>query len=503
MTAAEWFVEGLKKRGVTWMATLCGHGLNPLYHAARRGGLRLIDTRNEQTASYIAGHYGRLMRRPGVCAVSSGVAHANALTGLTDAWFDGAPMLLVTGAGALRTAGMGHFQDLDQVSLAKPVTTYARAIDCAARVIEILDEALHQNGPSHISFPMDVQTTEVSQDSLVAPSLCRPVAPSASISALERALAKAQRPLVVVGSGVYYGCGGPHLLAFAERFSIPLVTPIWDRGIVDRPSPVFLGVIGAATGGPRLLADADCVVMAGAQADYRVEYLRGLNAAVVRIDAGWSELGTLSLPGWPDWLREAQRRRDEFRANVRKAGVEQARKGQHAIHLIDALRRVLTDDTLLLIDGGSIGQWAHQLLTGRYPSHWLTCGRSGVVGWGIAGAMAARLAYPGRPVILLSGDGAFTFTVSELECAVRQGLHFVALVADDQAWGITQAGHLREFGEAISSTLGPIAFDKLAESLGARGRRATAPEAIEGELRAALERPEVTVIHVPVVGGNP
>ena len=503
MTAAEWFVEGLKQRGVTWMATLCGHGLNPLYHAARQGGLRLIDTRNEQTASYIAGHYGRLMRRPGICAVSSGVAHANALTGLTDAWFDGAPMLLITGAGALRTAGMGHFQDLDQVALARPVTTYARTIDCAERVVEILDEAVRQSGPSHITFPMDIQTTEVAENALVAPSPCRPVAPSASVSELERALAKAQRPLVVAGSGAHYGCGEADLLAFAERFSIPLVTPIWDRGIVDRPSPVFLGVIGAATGGPRLLADADCIVMAGAQPDYRVEYLRGLQAAIVRIDAGWSRLGALSLPGWAHWLREAQRRRDEFRAKVRKTGEEQARKGQHAIHVIGALEKVLTDDTLLLIDGGSIGQWAHQLLTDRYPSHWLTCGRSGVVGWGIAGAMAARLAYPDRPVILLSGDGAFTFTVAEIECAVRQGLHFVALVADDQAWGITQTGHLREFGEAISSTLGPIAFDRLAESLGARGRRATSTEAIESELRDALERPEVTVIHVPVAGGTP
>ena len=117
--------------------------------------------------------------------------------------------------------------------------------------------------------------------------------------------------------------------------------------------------------------------------------------------------------------------------------------------------------------------------------------------------MGARLAYPERPIILLSGDGAFTFTVADLECAVRQKLPFVAIVADDQAWGITRSGHIKQFGQPISSSLGPIAFDRLAESLGARGVRAATPEILRRELQHALSLGEVTVIHAPIVGGNP
>ena len=188
---------------------------------------------------------------------------------------------------------------------------------------------------------------------------------------------------------------------------------------------------------------------------------------------------------------------------MEEAGARQAQAGTHAVHILAALREAMTDETVLLIDGGSIGQWAHQLLCDRYPGHWLTCGRSGVVGWGIGGAMGARLAYPDRPVVLLSGDGAFTFTVAELECAVRQKLHFVAIVADDQGWGITRTGHLRQFGEPISSSLGPIAFDRLAEALGARGVRAASPREIAPALERALAEPAVTVIHVPIVGGYP
>src|ERR1051326_5610536 len=100
MTSVDILIAELRTRGAEWIATLCGHGLDPLYHAAAQAGMRLVDTRNEQTASYIADAFGRLTRRPGVCAVTSGVAHANAISGLLNAWFDAAPMILISGAGA-------------------------------------------------------------------------------------------------------------------------------------------------------------------------------------------------------------------------------------------------------------------------------------------------------------------------------------------------------------------------------------------------------------------
>src|ERR1700680_653187 len=175
MTAAEIWIQDLLERGIGWMATLCGHGLDPLFQAARNAGMRLIDTRNEQTASYIAEAWGRLTGRPGVCAVSSGIAQVNALTGVANAWFDRAPMLLISGAAAMSTAGMGHFQDMDQVTLARPITKFSRSIDCAPRVREILAEALRMAtddppGPVHLMFPMDIQNTEIDETSLV-PSL--------------------------------------------------------------------------------------------------------------------------------------------------------------------------------------------------------------------------------------------------------------------------------------------------------------------------------------------
>ncbi len=522
MTAAELLVEGLRLRGVEWIATLCGHGLDPLLNAARQAGLRLVDVRNEQTCAYLADAFGRLTRRPGVCAVSSGVAQVNALSGVANARFDHAPLLLISGAGATATAGKGHFQDLDQVSLARPITKFSRSIDDAGRTIYLLDEAFARamadpRGPVHLMFPLDVQTTEVGSCDLagVASVVSESATPEPNLEDVAAALTVAKTPLVIAGSGVFYNLSAREMLRFCTDFHIPIVTPIWDRGAVDQPSPVFLGVVGAATGEPAVLCDADCILLAGAEIDYRIGYLQPPamrnDAKVFRIGEDWEALAAncgesrLKQEATREaWLARCIQRRDDFLRAVEGRAEEQAREGLHAFHIIRAIQEVLSENPVLLIDGGSIGQWAHQLLCrDRYPGDWLTCGRSGVVGWGIGGAMAARLAFPHRPVILFSGDGAFTFNVAEIESAVRQNLPFVGIVADDQGWGITRLGQMRQFGVPTASSLGPIAFDQLAWSLGARGVRVSTPEEIARELRRAIDQPAVTVIHVPITGGNP
>jgi len=522
MTAADLLIQGLRQHGVDWIATLCGHGLDPFLNAARQAGLRLVDVRNEQTCAYLADGFGRLTRRPGVCAVSSGVALVNALAGVANAGFDGSPLLLISGAGPTATAGRGHFQDLDQVALARPITRFSASIDDARHTLHLLHEAFTRavadpHGPVHLMFPLDVQATELSECDLAEESSVVVDAATAEpdVQDIADAVAAANTPLVIAGSGIFYKDCGREMLRFCTDFHIPIVTPIWDRGAVDQPSPNFLGVVGAATGEPAVLSDADCILLAGAEIDYRIGYLQPplvrTDARAFRIGADWNTLSAHCDAGRAKhdtarkaWLDTCVQRRDNFRRAVEHRAEEQARQGLHAIHIVRAIGEVLIENPVLVIDGGSIGQWAHQLLCrDRYPGDWLTCGRSGVVGWGIGGAMAARLAFPRRPVILLSGDGAFTFNVADLESAVRQDLPFVSIVADDQAWGITRLGQIRQFGVPIASSLGPIAFDRLAVSLGAQGVRATTPGEIEHELKMAIDIPSVTVIHVPITGGNP
>ena len=542
VTAADLLVDELKARGVPFIATLNGHGLDPFYLACRRAGMRMIDARNEQAASYMAEVTGRLSRRVGVCAVSGAVAHANGLTGVLNAWFDGAPMLLITGMTPLARLGYGDFQDFNPVPMAAPICKYARILDIPERTRQIVHEAFEaatsgRPGPVHLALPMDVASAEV-DDSQVPQSRVKSgeirlggAAEQELIDDAAQQLRRARRPVLVVGSGVYYARGETALATFMQQQQIPTLVPNWDRGsIVDRLE-AFMGVVGSASGGPAILPDADLVILAGVEFDYRIGQLDpptvSADADIIRIHADASRLrqgseaglsiqaspsialdqlarACLELPCPPcvEWLAEAKKRRDDFRERCR-VSADTLPPGISGLDVVNVLGEVLEDDTVVLVDGGNIGQWFHQLLLDRYPGHWVSCGASGVIGWGLPGAMAARALYPDRPVILLTGDGSFTFTVAELECAARQGLPFVAVVADDECWGISVTGHQQRYGEALYSGLGPTRLDLVAEGFGCRGVRVEQIDLLQGEIEAGLSADRPTIIQVPIVHGGP
>ncbi len=264
--------------------------------------------------------------------------------------------------------------------------------------------------------------------------------------------------------------------------------------------------------------------MGGALFDYRVGYMKppavSPQARVIRIscDAGEIEQGVspdVGILGHPRlvldqlreewqrrhvsprsaWRREAQQRNGRFRARWEKVPSASPMTGQH---LVEALRPVLSDDVVFLIDGGNIGQWAHVLLWDRYPGHWLTCGASAVVGWGLPGAIGAKALHPDRPVLLLSGDGAIGFTIAELEVAVRHRAAIVVVVADDQAWGIVASDQKKAFGEPLSSLLGPVDYARVAEGFGARGVTVTKPEELTTAVRQAFASDQPTVVEAPI-----
>ena len=544
MTGADLLAMTLRERNVEFVATLCGNGMNPFYLACRDADIRLIDTRNEQAAAYMADAYARLTRRVGVVAVSSGVAHVNALTGIVNAWFDGAPVLLITGESPLAQSDMGKFQELDHVALARPVVKYARQVREPEKVAFYVREALAmatsgRPGPVHLSIPVDVLGAEVPEDKfgrvIPGPGEVRQDASADPdlVAEAARLIAQAQRPVLVAGSGVFYAEGDDELDELASLAAVPVVVPIWDRGAVANTADYFMGVCGAASGGPRLLPEADLVLLVGARSDYRVGFCQGPavaeDATIIRIDVDAEELRSgfepdLKLLGDPctalgqlaqatrrldakphaEWLAVAQRRRDAFRARW-VAEPAPAAPPMTGRHVVDAIRPHLNDDTVFLIDGGNIGQWAHMALCDRYPGHWLTCGASAVVGWGLPGAIGARMAYPDRPILLLSGDGAFGFTIGELETAVKHSAPFVVVLADDRAWGIVVSGQRAAYGPEgiLASRMAEVRYDQVAEAFGARGIRAETPEALAEAIGSALTADETTIIHTPIAIGGP
>ncbi|MCC6945156.1 MAG: thiamine pyrophosphate-binding protein [Thermomicrobiales bacterium] len=543
MNGADLLVACLKDRGVEFVTTLSGNGMDPFYEACRRADLPLIDFRNEQAAAFAADAVARLDKKLAVCAVNATVGHANALVGLVNANFAGSPVLLISGAAPHAQADLGRFQDFDQVAMSAPICKYAKTIDQADRIPFYVHEACSRAvsgrpGPVNLSIPADILNAEVTWNgewgSTPASAAVNPVAlPSADrIAAAADLIGAAERPVIVAGSGIYFSGGEAALAELASAYDIPVVVPIWDQGTIAKGNEQFVGFIGAAYGGPKLLPDADVLIMLGARVDYRVGFGQAPGLApdvkIVRVDIDPNELvqgrepdvaiqadpksaieaitaalGSAKASRKSAWMTEAKRRWNSFRSPwTGEAPPATPLTGQH---IVRAIQPLLGDDLLFLIDGGNIGQWSHMAIGDHYSANWMTCGPSGVVGWGISGAVSAKLAHPEKSVLLLSGDGAVGFCLMELETAVRHNTPIVVIIADDREWGSVVTGQQRVYGQegVVASLLGPVAYDTVAEGLGAAGVRVTEAADLQPAIEKALKSGVTTLIHVPITGGSP
>jgi acetolactate synthase-1/2/3 large subunit len=303
-----------------------------------------------------------------------------------------------------------------------------------------------------------------------------------------------------------------------------MVSHIWDRGAVEQVIPQYVGVTNAELNqAMAMLAKADVVATFGARIDYRIGHGRppalAENVRLIRVDPEPSEISRTRIAdvgiagdvravleqmvqearrigGWSNagWLKSVRGRRDRLIQACERAG-----RGDQwplaGMRICREIRPFLAENITFLIDGGNIGRWAHLALFDRHPSHWFTCGRSGAVGWGLPAAVALKLSRPGHPLLLLSGDGAAGFTVSEIETALRFGTHYVAVIAHDAAWGIVAEGQPE--GRQAACRLGEIRFDRVAQALGARGVYIERPDQIGPAIREGLYTDTVTVVHVP------
>jgi acetolactate synthase-1/2/3 large subunit len=533
MNAAQWLVRALKEKGVERIFVLCGNGLRPFLDACIEEAMPLVDVRNEQAAAYMADATARLTGRLAVVATSAGPGFGNAITGILNSHWDGAPVLLLTGDSPAATRGLGHFQELDQVAISRSICKYARWIQNAAVLPAELSTAIAsavspRPGPVHLCVPSDVWIQPVEAAPALPPLEVgrEGLAQISHESCLEaaEALVEAAQPVLIAGTGAFYGDAGGALRELAGATDTPVFTPLWDRGCVDEPWPQYVGPTSPEVNGAfPYLAEADLIVTVGARVDFRLGYgqppVVSERARWIRIDTDAAEVhrvrpadlplvaeprlalrhftGLFAERGAPKktaWLDRVRAGRDAFLAEWEPHG---RREGLPipSLRLIRELEPFLDEDVTFCLDGGNIGRWAHMLLWKRQPAHWLTCGLSGVVGWGLPGAAAAKLARPDHPCLLLSGDGSAGFTLAEIETALRFKAPYVAVVAVDDAWGIEADARPPE--QRLATTLGGIRFDRVAEALGARGVYIEDPSQLAPALREGLALDTVTVIHVP------
>ena len=513
-----------QRYGVTTMFTLSGGHVFPLYDGAVKADppLRLVDVRHEQTAVFAAEGIARLTRTPGLAVVTAGPGVTNTVSGVTSAWFNGAPVVVLGGRASDRLWGKGALQELDHVPLLAPVTKRAWTEHDVAGVAVSVDEAFRlattpHRGPVFVDFPLETIYGEATVDSPES-DLFVPVQPDAEdVARIASLLAEAHRPVLVLGSDVWLGGAETAAHLCAEALRLPVVANGQARGVL--PDGHSLLVSRARS---MAFAEADVVIVVGVPLDFRLRYgsLGSDGAAVVHVadsPAGIathsplaaSASGDLSLfftaltdacggrpVGDMEWLAS-------LRGTARAAAAEDAplleseASPVHPMRVYGELLRQLDDDAVVVGDGGDFVSFAGRLIEPAFPGRWLDPGPYGCLGTGLGYAMAARLAHPSSQVVLMLGDGAAGLSLMDVDTLVRHNLPVVMIVGNNSAWGLEKGPMRAVYGYDVAADLRPeTRYDQVVSALGGAGELVKEPAQIAPALRRAFESSAPYLINV-------
>lgn len=536
-TVSQVVARRLHEAGARFCFTVPGESFLPLLDDLAEVGIRVVTTRHEGGAAFMAEALAQSTGRPAVVLVTRTVGAANAAIGIHTAHQDSAPVVTLVGQVQRSFLGREAFQESDLVRGIGSLAAWAGQVDDPARVGHVMDQALARfsqgrPGPVLISLPEDIlgQMVEVGP-AHESPTLAASHAPRvdrAQVRRILKWLAASERGAIVAGGGVLRARATKRLVALSEALAIPVIAS-WRRpDVFPNDHEHYLGMSGywaAPTVRERLL-DADAVLFIGcrlsevATYDYaipspsqswghvdlqpRVAHA-GLSApdhplaadAARFLDMAWSDLRGAALDAEMRSRREARiaADREAFLAASHVGRGFWEGPGVHPGHLVEIMSEVLPDNAVITTDAGNMAGWAARGYRFKRPGTFIGP-TSGAMGFGLPAALAASLRDPDRVAVAMCGDGGLVMTVAELETAVREGAHPVVIVLDNRLYG-TIAMHQRRAGRGTgSSRLGPIDFAALARSLGALGLTVIDDASFEPALREAIAARRAAVIHV-------
>lgn len=517
MTTAEAVIESLLRHGVDTLYALPGVHNDHLFDAAHKAGerFRVIHPRHEQTAAYMALGAALATGRPQAFCVVPGPGILNASAALLTAYGMGAPVIALVGQipSFAIDQGHGHLHEIhDQLGLLRHITKFAARISGPAQAPELVNLAVREavsgrTCPVALECAIDVW----GQRGVVEfPSIAPVAPPSADAEAIRHAaevLNRAERPLIVVGGGALGA--GPELTAVAERLNAPVSSFRRGRGAI--PTTHRLAV--SFTEGHAFWKTADAVLAVGTrlywqQSNWGVD--DGLK--IVRLDIDPEEITRFRHPSQAlvgdaaatlrallPALEDRPRDRAAEIDRVRQGFAERLARQEPPMGFLRAIRAELPEDGIYVEEVTQVG-FASRLAFPVYaPRTFLSPGYQDTLGWGVGTALGAQAAFPGRKVVLATGDGGFMFQATELATAVRHRLPLVIVVFDDGAFGNVRRIQKLAYGNRlIASDLTNPDFVKFAESFGMAAFRATSPEALRTCLRDAFALDAPALVHVPV-----
>jgi acetolactate synthase-1/2/3 large subunit len=492
--------------GVREIFTLSGGHIFSIYDGCVKDGIRIVDVRHEQTATFAAEGFAKLTRTPGVAVLTAGPGVTNGVSAITTAHFNGSPLVVLGGRAPQARWGAGSLQEFDHVPVVASITKAARTVTATGQIAKELHEAVtlaltSHRGPVFLDFPLDVVFASDASD---VPEGVTPSGPEPDPDEVARAaalVAAAERPVLVAGGDVWADGAWDALRRCVESLRVPTFVNGQGRGCL--PADHELAFARTRS----FLKQADVVVVVGTPLDFRLSFGSFGSAAVVHVvdhpdsraghvDTAVSPAGDLStvLDGmaahagpradhehWIAKLRDEESARREAERSELEADTEPI----HPARVYGELRPRLARDAVVIGDGGDFVSYAGKLIDSYEPGCWMDPGPYGCLGTGLGYAIAARVAHPDRQIVLLQGDGAIGFNGMDFDSLVRHELPVVAVVGNNGIWGLEKHPMQAIYGYDVAADLqAGCRYDRVVEALGGAGETVTRPS----DLGPALDR---------------
>jgi acetolactate synthase-1/2/3 large subunit len=527
--ASDVFVECLEAEGVRRVFGIPGEETLDLNHSLDESSIDFIPVRHEQAGAYMADMYGRLSGRAGVCLGTLGPGALNLVTAVADAYLDRAPLVALTGQRALEWMHKESHQFVDLVEVLRPITKWNARVTSPEVVPEVVRKAFKvaegdKPGATHVELPEDVMAQPLDAGPLPRRSLAHPEPGARELMRAAEMICNAEHPVVLAGNGVLRARAAPALREFARSTGIPVAETFMGKGALDYEDPHALGTVGLHDRDYELAGfeDADLVIAVGYDL---VEHAperwnpRG-DKRIVVIDTVPAEIDAYYIPEvellgdvYHVLMRLAQECRDgrmrsqppRIASRLRElvlGSLEAARDDDgfpmRPPRILWELRQALGADDMLISDVGLHKLWIARMFPAHEPNTVLIANGLAGMGFALPGAISAKLVYPERRVVAISGDGGFLMNVQELETAARLRTPIVNVIWEDRRFGSIAWKQQQRFGETFGTDFRNPDFVKLAESFGLPAWRCGSAADFGHQLRQALGLDVPSVIVVPV-----
>lgn len=526
MKASELFVQCLENEEVEYIFGIPGEENMELMDALLDSNIKFITCRHEQGAAFMADVYGRLTGKAGVCLATLGPGATNLVTGVADANMDNSPVVAIAGQAATNRMHKESHQVLDLVSMFKPISKYAVQILEPETIPEVLRKAFklaqaEKPGASFIDFPENISEMPISESPLPSIPSRLSLADSKMLKKAALMIQGAQKPLILVGNGAVRANAAKSVQYFAEHFQIPIVNSFMAKGVVPHyRNPLSMGTVGLQKGDYENagFSESDLIICIGFD---MVEYHPHLwnpnrQHTILHIDTTPSEVDSSYMPDVElvgNIGRNLKALINQTSPNTEIPGIFPLRNAmfdemnKHANSsewplkpqkIIWDLRTAMDKEDIAISDVGAHKMWMARFFRSEKPNTCIISNGFASMGIAVPGAIGAKLAYPEKSIVAVTGDAGFMMNSQEIETALRYEVPFVILIWNDSQYGLINWKQKRRYGRPAHIDFNNPDFVKYAEAFGAKGIRINQAEELLPALENALTDKTVTIIDCPV-----